>query len=66
MYFQNIADPEDKDHTGDMLADLLITSLSQAKGLEVISRERLFDIQKELQTDSKSITPEMAKKLFPG
>ncbi|HEV8538973.1 MAG TPA: FlgO family outer membrane protein, partial [Bacteroidota bacterium] len=63
MYFQNIADPEDKDHTGDMLADLLITSLSQTKGLEVISRERLFDIQKELQTDSKSITPEMATRV---
>jgi curli biogenesis system outer membrane secretion channel CsgG len=31
--------------------------------LEVISRERLFDIQKELQTDSKSINPEMATKI---
>ena len=61
MYFQNISDPEDKGHTGDMLADLLITALSQTKGLEVISRERLYDIQKELgQTDSKEITPSMA------
>ncbi len=63
MYFQNIPDPEDKDHTGDMLADLLITSLSQTKGLEVISRERLFDIQKELKTDSKAISPGMASEI---
>ena len=63
MYFQNIPDPEDKEHTGDMLADLLITSLSQTKGLEVISRERLFDIQKELKADAKSITPDMASEI---
>jgi serine/threonine protein kinase/Flp pilus assembly protein TadD len=63
MYFQNIPDPNDKDHTGDMLTDLLITSLSQAKGLEVISRERLFDIQKELKSDSRSITPGMASEI---
>ncbi|HTK82101.1 MAG TPA: FlgO family outer membrane protein [Bacteroidota bacterium] len=63
MYFQNIPDPEDKDHTGDMISDLLITSLSQTKGIEVISRERLLDIQKQLQADSKSITPEMATKV---
>jgi serine/threonine protein kinase/Flp pilus assembly protein TadD len=63
LYFQNIADPQDKEHTGDMLADLLITSLSQSKEIEVISRERLYDIQKELQADSKSITPDMATKV---
>ncbi len=63
MYFQNIPDPADRDHTGEMLADLLITSLSQTRGLEVISRERLFDIQKELKTDSKSITPDMATEI---
>lgn len=63
LYFQNIPDPEDKDHTGDMLTDLLITALSQSKEIEVISRERLFDIQKELKTESKSITPEMATRV---
>jgi serine/threonine protein kinase/tetratricopeptide (TPR) repeat protein len=63
MYFQNIPDPEDKDHTGDMLSDLLITALSQSKGLEVISRERLLDIQRQLQTDSKSITAESATRI---
>ncbi|MBL7958820.1 protein kinase [bacterium] len=63
MYFQNIADPEDKNHTGDMLADLLITSLSQTKDLEVVSRERLYDIQKEFKADSRIIAPDMATKV---
>jgi len=64
MYFENIPDPEDKDHTGEMLTNLLITSLFQTKGLEVISRERLYDIQKELGNgESKSITPSLATKV---
>jgi len=64
MYFENIPDPEDKDHTGEMLTNLLITSLSQAKGLEVISRERLYDIQKEIgQTEAKNITPALASQI---
>ena len=63
MYFENIPDPEDKEHTGEMMLNLLITSLSQSEGLEVISRERLFDIQKEFKADAKSITAEMATKV---
>jgi len=64
MYFENIPDPEDKDHTGEMLTNLLITALFQTKGLEVISRERLYDIQKELgQAESKSITPSLATQI---
>jgi eukaryotic-like serine/threonine-protein kinase len=64
MYFENIPDPEDKDHTGEMLTNLLTTSLFKTKDIEVISRERLYDIQKELgQTDSKSISPSMATKI---
>ena len=61
MYFENIPDPEDKDHTGEMLTNLLTTSLFQTKDVEVISRERLYDIQKDLgQADAKSISPSMA------
>jgi serine/threonine protein kinase/tetratricopeptide (TPR) repeat protein len=64
MYFQNIPDPEDKQHTGDMLADLLITALSQTGGLEVLSRERLYDIQKEFgQGEAKAIDPSTATKV---
>ncbi len=61
MYFENIPDPEDKANTGEMLTNLLITALSQAKGLEVISRERLYDIQQELgEADSRNISPVLA------
>jgi serine/threonine protein kinase/Flp pilus assembly protein TadD len=61
MYFENIPDPEDKNHTGEMITNLLITSLFQTSGLDVISRERLYEIQKDLgQVDQKSITPSMA------
>jgi len=64
MYFENIPDPEDKDHTGEMLANLLIASLSQSGGLEVISRERLYDIQEEMgKADAKKITPSLASKI---
>jgi len=64
LYFENIPDPEDKDHTGEMLTNLLTTSLFQVKDIEVISRERLYDIQKELgQADSKVISPSMASKV---
>lgn len=64
MYFENIPDPEDKDHTGEMLVNLLITSLSQVPGLEVISRERLYDIQTELgKADAEKITPSLATQI---
>ena len=64
MYFENIPDPEDKNHTGQMLTNLLITSLSQVKGLEVISREKLFDIQKEMgETDFKNLSPIHAEQI---
>lgn len=61
MFFENIPDPADKNHTGQMLTNLLITSLSQIKGLEVISRERLIDIQKEIgETDFNNLSPILA------
>jgi serine/threonine protein kinase/Flp pilus assembly protein TadD len=64
LYFENIPDPEDQDHTAEMLTNLLITSLSQADDLEVISRERLYDIQQELgQAETKSITPSLASQI---
>ena len=63
MYFENIPDPEDKDHNSEMLTNLLITSLSQIKGLEVISRERLLDIQKSLGQDNKTISASFANQV---
>ena len=64
MYFENIPDPQDKDHTGEMLVNLMITSLSQVRGLDVISREHLYDIQKDLgHGDAMSITPSLATQI---
>ncbi len=64
MYFEDIPDPEDKDHTGEMLTNLLITSLSQIKGLEVISRERLLDIQKDIgNVTIKSLSPTLVEQV---
>jgi serine/threonine protein kinase/Flp pilus assembly protein TadD len=64
MYFENIPDPQDKDHTGEMITNLLTTSLFQTKDLEVISHERLFEIQKELgQAEAQTILPSMAGKV---
>ena len=63
MYFENIPDPEDKDHNSEMLTNLLITSLSQIKGLEVISRERLLDIQKDIGQDNKTISASFANQV---
>ncbi|MBI1804708.1 MAG: protein kinase [Ignavibacteriae bacterium] len=61
LSFDNFSDPEDKDHTGEMIANLLITSLSQVKGLEVISNERLSAIQNELgHPAAKNKTPDLA------
>lgn len=64
MYFQNIPDPTDKKHTGEMLTNLLITSLSQVKGLDVISRDRLLEIEKEMeQTSAKELSPSLSIKI---
>lgn len=64
MYFENIPDPEDANHTGEMLTNLLITSLSQAKGMDVISRERLLNIQKDLgQVETKNLSPIYAEQV---
>ncbi len=64
LYFENIPDPEDKDHTGEMLTNLLTTALFQTNDLEVISRERLYDIQKEMgQGDQKAISPSTGTKI---
>jgi len=64
MYFEDIPDPDDKDHTGEMLTNLLTTALFQVKDLQVVSRERLYGIETELgQGDSKSIPPKFATKV---
>ncbi len=48
MYFGNLADREDTDRLGEIVTDLLITSLSESKYLNVVSSQRLYDILKLL------------------
>ncbi len=64
MYFENIPDPADKNHTGDMITNLLITDLSQSKEMEVISRDQLYRILDDLGlSDNKIITHKTAIKV---
>ncbi len=64
MYFEDIPDPLDKDHTGEMLTNLLITSLSQTKEMEVISRDQLYRILEDIGlSDNKIITRKTAIKV---
>jgi len=64
MYFENIPDPEDKNHTGDMITNLLMTALSQTKAMEVISRDQLYRVLEEMGlSDNKIITEKTAIKV---
>ena len=64
MYFENIPNPEDKNHTGDMITNLLITDLSQSKEMEVISRDQLYRVLEDMGlSDNKIITHKSAMKV---
>ncbi|MFZ1947608.1 MAG: FlgO family outer membrane protein [bacterium] len=61
MYFGNLADREDTDRLGEIVADLLITSLSESKYLNVVSSQRLYDILKLLGREgAKAIDRDVA------
>jgi len=48
MYFENLVDREDQDRLGEIVTNLLITSLSESKYIGVVSSQRLYDILKLL------------------
>jgi serine/threonine protein kinase/cytochrome c-type biogenesis protein CcmH/NrfG len=48
MYFDNLADPEDKEKLGEIATSLLITDLSESHYVKVLSSQRLYDILKLL------------------
>jgi serine/threonine protein kinase/Tfp pilus assembly protein PilF len=48
MYFDNLADPTDKQRYGEIVTDLLITDLSESHYVQVVSGQRLYDILKLL------------------
>jgi tetratricopeptide (TPR) repeat protein/predicted Ser/Thr protein kinase len=64
MYFENMADPDDTDKTGQMVTALLITDLSESEYMRVVSRQRLYDILARLgQADRKVIDKSVAAKV---
>jgi tetratricopeptide (TPR) repeat protein len=64
MYFANMVDPGDSDRTGMMASSLLITDLSESDYIEVISRQRLFDILQSLgKADLKVIDETVASEI---
>jgi tetratricopeptide (TPR) repeat protein len=61
MYFDNLADPEDKEKLGEIATSLLITDLSESRYMRVVSSQRLYDILKLLGREGeKKIDREVA------
>jgi serine/threonine protein kinase/predicted Zn-dependent protease len=48
MYFDNLSDPADPKRYGEIVAELMITGLSESEHLRVVSSQRLYDILKQL------------------
>lgn len=49
--FENLADSEDSLKLGEIAANLLITDLSESQYLQVVTRQQLFDILRQLNKD---------------
>jgi tetratricopeptide (TPR) repeat protein/predicted Ser/Thr protein kinase len=61
MYFDNLVDRTDIDRLGEIVTNLLITSLSESKYINVVSSQRLYDILKLLGKEgAKSIDRDVA------
>jgi tetratricopeptide (TPR) repeat protein/TolB-like protein/predicted Ser/Thr protein kinase len=65
MYFENLVDPSDSDRLGQIVTNLLITSLSESKYLNVVSSQRLYDIlnllgKEDLKTIDRSVATQVA------
>jgi serine/threonine protein kinase/cytochrome c-type biogenesis protein CcmH/NrfG len=54
MYFDNVPDPADTDKHSQMITSLLITDLSESQYLQVVSRQRLYDLLKSLGKESQT------------
>ena len=48
MYFENLADESDSEGLGRMMTSLLTTELSRSGNMDVVSRQRLNDLAREL------------------
>lgn len=64
LYFDNLQDPDDTQRLGQILQELVIADLSEMPTLKVFSSRRLFDIQKQLGSDSRRIIdPDLATEI---
>jgi len=64
LYFDNLQDPDDTQRLGQILQELVIADLSEMTSLKVFSSRRLFDIQKQLGSDSRRlIDPDLATEI---
>lgn len=52
MYFENLADESDSEGLGRMMTSLLTTALSRSGNMDVVSRQRLNDLARELGYES--------------
>src|SRR4030066_260142 len=55
MYFENLVDRGDKNRTGEIVTNLLITDLSESKYVQVVSSQRLYDILKLLGQEGAKV-----------
>jgi len=66
-HFENVPDPQDKDRIARMITSLLITDLSESQYIQVVSRQRLYDIlrglgKEDLKTIDRNVATEVARK----
>lgn len=67
MYFENLTDPSDQQRLGEIVTNLLITDLSEAKSIKVVSSQRLYDLLKQLGKEGerridRDMSSQVAKK----
>ncbi len=58
MYFDNMVDPGDAGRLGEIVANLLITDLSESRFVSVVSSQRLYDILKNLGKEGAKVIDE--------
>jgi tetratricopeptide (TPR) repeat protein len=69
MYFENLSDQQDAGRLGEIVADLLITDLSESQYMQIVSSQRLYDIlrlvglegEKKIDRDVASMVAERAR-----
>jgi eukaryotic-like serine/threonine-protein kinase len=61
MYFEDFHDPLGERRQGEIVANLLISDISDAQQIQVVSSQRLYDLLKQLGKEgTRVISPDMA------